>query len=159
MRLDRGAAFAQHIKRILGETKTGIRNAAAGLGMDYHKFYSRLSEGRVVLSADEIAALIKLTGRREIVDYLLDGSRFIAIERFDDAPSRHAGAYATHGQIQHGANTNVYVAAEILREVDQALLDNKIDHRDRARILEDVHNAEVALASLRAHLSPPGATD
>ena len=36
MRLDRGAAFAQHIKRILGETKTGIRNAAAGLGMDYH---------------------------------------------------------------------------------------------------------------------------
>ncbi len=155
---DRGEAYAQLVKRILGETRDGIQRAAAGFGVKYDTFYSRLARGRVVFSADEIGRLIKITQRRELVDYLLADTGFLAVKRFSSNGTDNQGSsqsYTTHDQIQQGAKSNIYVATEILQEVDKALADQKIDHRDKARILEDVHKAEVALASLREHLGKP----
>lgn len=154
MQFDRGESFSQLVKRVLGETRIGIQSTADALGMAYQTFYSRLAPGRVPFTADEIRALIAETRRRELVDYLLEGTPFIAVERFETAWQSRTdeSAYSTHDEIQQGAISNVYVAAEILQEVDNALRDRKIDHQDKARILEDVHKAEVALASLREHL-------
>ncbi|WP_417843805.1 phage regulatory CII family protein [Thalassospira sp.] len=133
----------------------GIQKAADFFEKNYQAFYSRLARGRVVFSADEIRQLVAFTQRRELVDYLLADTGFLAVKKFN-APSninQDGKNYATHDEIQHGAKSNVYIAAEILQEVDRALIDHKIDHQDKLRILEDVHKAEVALASLRDHLS------
>lgn len=152
---DRGEAFSQLVKRVLGETRDGIHRAADGFGVKYAKFYSRLARGRVVFSADEIRKLILITQRRELVDYLLADTGFLAVKRHMSDDQVSTEIYSTHDQIQQGAKSNIYVAAEILQEVDRALSDRKIDHHDKARILEDVHKAEVALASLREHLGKP----
>lgn len=155
---DRGEEFSQLVGRVLGETRDGIQNAAEGFKTSYQTFYSRLARGRVVFSADEIRRLISITQRRELVDYILADTGFLAVKRISaeaGTESEAATAYATHDQIQQGAKSNIYVATEILQEVDKALTDRKIDHQDKTRILEDVHKAEVALASLREHLGKP----
>ncbi len=153
MKTQRGKKFAQLVHQVL-LTGMGVTAASEKSGIKYDTLYSRLrADSATVMSAEEIRALIAATGDRTLVDYFLDGSPFIAVDRSlqdTNAPAPHQDV--THGEIQGGAYRSVYVAAEILREVDNALKDRKIDHNDRREILEHVNEAEIALASLRAHL-------
>lgn len=156
MKQQRGRDFAVLAHQVM-LSGMGIKTAAAKSGMEYDNLYARLRDnGATVMSAEEIRAVIHATGSRVLVDYFLEGSPFLAVERSPyDTAATTKNHDVTHGEIQGGAFRNVYVAAAILREVDNALKDRKIDHHDRREILDHVKEAEIALASLRAHLNGP----
>lgn len=131
---------------LVSEKKWSVDEVASGMGMKYHTLYSRI-RGDVKFSPAELRVLLRLAPDPRFVDYLLKGTPFIAVERCD-------GAYdALPENVHLGATRTVIEAAGILEEVEAGLEDDKIDHRDRARIEKEIESAERALAALRAHLA------
>ena len=143
----RGKDFADLVYRILiSEKQRAIEDVSQDLGMKYQTFYSRIN-GRVPFSADEINALLRTIPDKRLADLLLHGTGFIAVERED------AKGPINLESVRSGATATLLEASDVVREVEAGLLDNVIDHRDRARIDAEIQDAERALASLREKLS------
>lgn len=144
----RGKEFAALVHEILTGPDNGwtIDKVAGLMGLSYDTLYSRLGGNmRVTFSAEEIRLLIRHVPEPRLLYYLLDGTDFIAIAR------------STAGE-ENGKNlvqkmmVAVSEVGDIAHQMDIALSDKKIDHKDRARLRAEVYQAEQALASLRASL-------
>lgn len=148
---DRGKEFAELVHTLVSSEERGfIDNLAAKMGMDYDTFYARLIN-RVRFSAEEIRKLLSVFPDPRIAAYFLESSPFMIAERNmagDEGPG-------CHKEVQQSTNTNVIEAADILKEVDRALTDGKIDHLDKIRINTEIDEAERALATLRARVGKP----
>ena len=143
---DRGQAFAALVHRLLtGGGHTDIEATARAMGMPYHTFYNRL-RNTTPFSADEIRRLLAVMPDARLLHFLLEGTPFVPAERIETiAPSEDI-------DIQRGAERIAIEAADVLRATYQALVDQRIDHRDARLIRDEIDVAERALASLRHHL-------
>lgn len=142
----RGADFADLVYTVLiAEKRVTIEDVAAELGMKYATLYARVHQ-RVPFSADEIRDLMRVVPDIRFANYFLDGSPYIAAER--DTSSAPASE-----TIHRGATSTVLEAADILRVVEEGLQDQKLDHRDKIEIMEEIQEAEQALAALRTRLT------
>lgn len=124
-----------------------VEVAAKQMGMSYDMLYARIRD-RVPFRAHEIRALIAAVGDKRLADYFLQDSGFIAVER-----SMPDSDGSVEKDVYQGAARYVLQAASVLRAVDDGLEDQHIDHRERLAIEQEIHEAERALAALRARLA------
>ena len=138
--------FASLVYTILVlDKRWSMKDVAAKLDMKYPTFYARVHE-RVEFSLAEAVALLKVMPDQRLASYLLDGSSFIAVKQ-DDYTNLNE-----EENLHRGATRTVLEASDILREVEKAIEDEKVDHQDRRRIQVEIEEAERALASLREKL-------
>ncbi len=142
----RKSPFADLVYTVLvAEKKWPLKDVAEAMGMLYATLHARLHQ-RVAFSPEEIRALIAAAPDIRFAAYFLEGTPFIAIdgnaEPTDDSPE----------SVHLGATKTVLEAADVLRAVEKSLDDNRIDHRDKARIGKEITEAERALATLRHRL-------
>lgn len=142
-----GATFAELAHRILvHERGWSLQEVAEKMGMKYHTLYARL-RGRVSFTPEEVRALLMIVPDARLANFLLDSTPFIAVDRaLVDGKS--------DTDVHRGATKSVLEVSDVLRAVEQGLVDQKIDHIDRARIVQEINEAERALAALRARLTP-----
>ncbi len=147
--MNRGEDFAHIVYTLLVvEKQKSVEEAASVLGMSYASLHSRLI-GRVPFSADEIRALIRMLPDARLVSYLLDGSDFVPAERLKPSANRNH----INEAVQRGATRVVVEAADILELVDAVLAGGGLDHRHKKLLMQDIVEAERALATLRLQIS------
>ena len=143
---ERGRAFADLVYTVLvAEKKWPLKDVAERMGMQYATLHARLHQ-RVVFSPEEVRDLIAAAPDIRLIGFFLDDTPFIAVDRTEGPDGK--GVETLH----LGATKTVLEAADVLRAVERGMLDEHIDHRDRARIAKEISEAERALASLRNRL-------
>lgn len=142
-----GATFAELAHRILvHERGWSLQEVAEKMSMKYHTLYARL-RGRVSFTPEEVRALLTIVPDARLANFLLESTPFIAVDRaLVDSKS--------DTDVHRGATKSVLEVSDVLRAVEAGLQDQKIDHVDRARIVQEINEAERALAALRARLTP-----
>ena len=110
--------------------------AAAILGLPGHG-------AKAELRPNEVGSLIQVAPDVRFVDYLLDGTRFVAIDRMEDDDLE------TTKQIMDTAVNSVHAVSAVLKTTNRALEDDRVDHRERSRIRARLEDAERELATLR----------
>jgi len=134
--------FAQLVHSILvGEKKWPVKSVAAQINMNEQTFYSRLYE-RTFFSVEEVRSLMAAAPDARFATYLLELSPFTPAQKTkseEDVSSSVEGA----------AINNIVEAADVLREVQVGLANRRIDHVEKQKILKEVQDAEIALATLR----------
>lgn len=144
--LDRGRGFSRIVYQLLVvEKRLTMEQAATGVGLGYDALHARV-HGRTLFSADEVAKLIAVLPDPRLVSYLLNQSRFIAIERVEQPLSD------PEDEIFRATHRILIEAADVLEAVDDALKDRRIDHREALSIQKEIEIAERALVSLREHV-------
>jgi len=145
---DRGEAFAQLVHSILvGERRYPADEVAEAMGIGYDALYARL-RNRVAFTADEIRDLVRAAPDPRLVAYLLRGTAFVPADRVEMDAAGVDQAEAIH----RGATRIVIEATDVLRAVEEALSDHRLDHRDALAIRNEIEIAERALASMRERL-------
>lgn len=151
--LSRGQDFADLVHRILvNEGRHSLATASSGMGMLYGTLYARVVN-RTCFSADEIRLLMRSVSDPRLPAYFLDGTSFVAVERMS------AAERASETDTLRAAHRLVYMAADILRRIETALGDGRIDHREAPGIEAELDGAERLILGLRAQIRPgaPGA--
>jgi len=142
----RGTEFADIVYTVLvAEKRWTMEEIAQKMGMKYATLYARVHQ-RVLFSPDEVRDLIRVAPDIRLATYFMEGTAFIAADRGDDAE-------APADTVHRGATCTVLEATDVLRVVEEGLKDEKLDHRDKLRIEEEIRDAEQALASLRICLA------
>jgi len=144
-----GLAMLLH-KIFVSEKQPTVEEAGKRIGMKYDTLYSRLNN-RVPFRPEEVRDLLRVCGDVRVAAWLLEGSRFMAVERPDEdiVSGRSEGVRRLH----KSATRTVIEAVDLLREVERAISDDKIDHNDLREISEALADAEQALGALRAHIN------
>lgn len=140
--------FANLVHTVLTlDKKAAVKEVAPKIGLSADSLYARLNH-RAKFSPEEIRDLIRAVPDVRLVNFFLDGSLFLPALR-NQASDPADGEYES---IQRTANLSVIEAAQVLEEVDRGLSDKKLDHQERARIMDEIAQTERALATLRTHL-------
>lgn len=127
-------------KLIIIEKVRTAENVARDIGLNYDTLYARLNQ-RVAFRPTECRALIASLEDIRLASTLLDGTPFMPADRPTETEGEGGVVELTH-QV-------VIQVSGILRAVSQGLKDKRLDHRDRAKVLEETIEAESMLASLR----------
>lgn len=137
--------FAQlaHKLIIIEKVKTA-EDVAKDMGLIYDTLYARLNQ-RVSFRPTEVRALISALKDIRLASTLLDGTPFIPADRPQESD-------AGGNDVSHLTQSLVLQISDVLRAVMKGLEDKRLDHRDRAKILEETIEAEAMLASLRVLL-------
>ena len=144
--MDRGEQFSFLVRQAITRSERhNIKTIAQQMGLSYQAFYQRLN-GTTAFTADEIRRLILVFPDPSIVTYLLRGTAYIAAERIHDAEN------GPEESLYQAAHRVVLEASDVLREIDIALRDHRIDHRDTAIIVKEIEDAERSLISLRTFI-------
>lgn len=130
-------------KLIIIERVKSAEDVAKDMGLSYDTLYARLNQ-RVAFRPTEVRALISALQDIRLASTLLDGTPFMPADRPQESEQDGGVVGLTH-QV-------VIQVSDILRAVAIGLKDHRIDHRDRAKILEETIEAEAMLASLRVLL-------
>ena len=136
---------ARAYQLLITEKLKPAKSVAAALGIKYPALHARLI-GRTPFRPDEITALIAETRDVRLVDRLLDGTPFMAVNR-PEAPSN-----GTRHHLLHDAVAAVSASVSLLRETEEALKSGPIDRDERARIEAQINDAARTLETLRRHL-------
>lgn len=145
---DRGREFAGLVYTILIAEKRYLAKAiAAEMGIGYDSLHARLVN-RTSFTANEIRDLIRAAPDPRLVAYLLRGTAYVPADRADLDPAGVDEEEAIH----RGATRIVIEATDVLKAVEEALSDHRLDHRDALTIRNEIEIAERALASLRERL-------
>ena len=146
---DRGAQFSFLVRQAITRSeRQDIKTVARHMGLSYQSFYQRLNS-TTPFTADEIRRLIAVFPDPSIVSYLLRGTTYVAAERLDE----DEGVSDPEETLYQAAHRVVLEASDVLREIDLALRDHRIDHRDTASIVKEIEDAERSLISLRTYIA------
>ncbi|WP_114009815.1 phage regulatory CII family protein [Cohaesibacter intestini] len=144
---DRGAQFSFLVRQAISRSERyDIKTIAKRMGLSYQAFYQRLN-GSTPFAADEIRRLIAVFPDPSIVSYLLRGTAYVAAERIGETEGD------PEDTLYQAAHRVVLEASDVLREIDVALRDHRIDHRDTASIVKEIEDAERSLISLRTFIA------
>jgi hypothetical protein len=142
----RGDEFSRLVRQILvGEKRDRICSVASAMGMSYANFHARVI-GRVHFRPDEISQLIRALPDPRLCEFLLRDTAFMAVAR--PGPASHATGDALH--------TAIYLASEALAIIDgigDTFLHGDSDAGDAGLMRHHLHEAEIAIGSLRASLA------
>ena len=143
--------FSQLVYTILvTEKNPSLGDVASKLGMKYDTLYSRV-HGRVAFRPEEVRQLIRIVDDHRLAAHFLDGTRFMAVDRPDeDIADPAAGKSVGNQRLYRCAGWTVIEVTELLKEIGEAIDDDKVDHVDLAEITDALEDAERALGSLRA---------
>ena len=108
--------------------------------MKEQTFYSRLY-GRTPFGAEEIRDLFAVAADPRLMDYLLELSPYTVAQKNSD--------HAQPESVRKAAASTVIEAADTLRLVETSLENNAIDHVERDKILNEIKELELALATLK----------
>lgn len=119
-------------------------DAARAIGMTRHALYARL-RGRSKFRPDEARRLIAYVNDPRLLRFYVDGSRFVITAR----PQPHDPP----ASVARAAGAVLHEVTDIMDIVTHALSDGpSLDHIEQRLALEEVSQAETALANLRAVL-------
>ena len=148
--MGRGRDFSDLAYNILINDKSvSLKEVAQEMDLSYASLHARI-HNKVLFSADEIRLLIRLTPTNVLADYLLEPSGMIAVSREtvdDDDDADSIFRRFNHLAIETG---------NVLEAVEAAMVDNKLDHRDKVHINAKIIEAERSLASLKVSLGLSG---
>ena len=144
--MERGNDFADLIYKILVvEKQSPVQEVADKLGMSFHSLHGRIHH-KILFSPEEIKQLVIILNNPEIIDYFIKATGMIAVSReegiLDD----------DHVSIFRRTNLLTIETANVLGAVEEAMSDNKLDHRDRKVIADEILQTERSLATLRLAL-------
>ncbi len=144
---DTSTEFASLLYQLLVvEEVKAVKEVAAELGLKEQALYARLY-GRVRFSVEEGRRILAYLGDVRVADHLLEGTRFLAIERKDQDDSHKSEG------VREGATSTLFDVTDLMREVEGALSDDgRIDHREKIDIEKRLHEAERSLTALRNSL-------
>ena len=149
--MDRGKEFSELVHRILVTERRGsLDQTAEKLGLNYDALYARL-RGRVTFTADEVRALIAHVRDTRIVAWVLSGTPYLPAERAKIIPDVDEDITLAES-LRRTAMVMMFEATDAAEQVELALIDNRIDLHEAARIREDIDAAERAMATLREHV-------
>lgn len=144
----RGADFASLVHNVLVmDERYSVRDVAEKIGMPYDTFYSRVSN-RVPFSAEEIRTLMVHVPDNRLPAWLLEGTAFIPASR----TSTTAGADTPEESLRHTSIMMLVEASEVAHQIEKAIADKRIDHREALLIKQDIEAAERAIATVREHV-------
>jgi len=139
--------FSELVHQILvNEDNHSLKNIAHDMGMKYDTFYARLVK-RVAFKPSEIRILLGLIPDLRLISYLLEKTDYIAVD------SMAVPENADEGDISDGVQELVVQAADVLKAVRLALNDQKIDHLENRKIMDEIDEVERTLALLSLRLS------
>jgi hypothetical protein len=119
-----------------------VREVAARMGMTQDALYGRL-RGRSVFRPREVQALIAAVPDQRLIRFFADDSVYIVARRPRPGPQKTT--------VEAALAETLREAADLMHVVAEAVRDGlPFDHRDIARILTQVKEAETATANLRA---------
>ena len=131
---------------IIGEKKYQLKRVAHNLGYKYAAYYARLNK-RVAFKAAEIRALVGEVPDLRLISYLLEKTDYIAVN------SMAVPENPDEEDISDGVQELVVQAADVLKAVRSALDDQKIDHQENRKIMDEIDEVERTLALLSLRLS------
>lgn len=118
--------------------------AAEAIGLTRHALYARLA-GRSKFRPEEARRLIAFVNDPRLLAFYVDGSRFVVARR----PQPHDPP----GNVARAAGAVLHEVTDIMDIVTAAISDGPgLDHREQRLALDEVAQAETALANLRAVL-------
>lgn len=142
--MSRGQDFADLVYRIVvSDGRYSLATAASGMGMLYGTLYARV-RNRTCFSAEEIRGLIRTVPDPRIISYFLEGTNLVAVER-----SAEAGESGDGTALIPAAHQLVFGAADVLRLLETALRDGKVNHREATKIEAELIAIERVLLALR----------
>lgn len=146
--MSRGKDFADLIYRVLVvEKRKPLEDVAKQMGLSYHSLHARL-HCKILFSVDEARRLMEILQSSDVADYLLGESGMIGVPREEEVSKSETDS------LFRRTNHLAIETADVLAAVEEALKDDKLDHRDRQAIQSEIIEAERSLASLRAALGP-----
>jgi hypothetical protein len=153
--MSRGEEFADLVHRILvNDDRYSLATAASGMGLLYETLYARV-RNRTCFSAEEIRGLIRAVPDPRIVSYFLEGTAFVPVER----PPTGAGS-GPEAELLTAAHRLIFGASDVLKLIEAALRDGKIDRREAVKIEAELDALERVLLGLREQTkSLRGATE
>jgi Phage regulatory protein CII (CP76) len=142
--MSRGEDFADLVHRVLvNDDRYSLATAASGMGMLYETLYARV-RNRTCFSAEEIRSLIKTVPDPRIVSYFLEATGFVAVER---PATRDVGGPEI--ELLPAAHRLVFGASDVLKLLEAALREGKVDHREAIKIEGELDALERVLLALR----------
>lgn len=146
IRIMRGKEFADLVyQSLIIEKETSLEDTAEAMKLSYHSLHARI-HNKTLFSADEIRALMRFGRGDRFANYLLDGTGLIAVEHQESI-----GAGGPDG-IFRRTNRLAIETGNVLEAVEAAMVDNKLDHRDKRAIRDEILLAEKTLVALRQSL-------
>ncbi len=139
--------FSELVHQIIVGGKTyQLKTVAHELGYEYDTLYARLNK-RVEFKADEVRKLLGVVPDMRLISYLLEKTDYIAVD------SMLVPENADDKGISDGVQELVVQAADVLKAVRSALSDQKIDHLENRKIMDEIDEVERTLALLSLRLS------
>jgi hypothetical protein len=140
--------FHQLVYRlVLVEKRISVKALAPLLGMTSATLYKSLN-GKGDFSPDQVRILLRELKDIRLAAWFLLDTNYVPIERAEFSPNE-IGAIES---LRRTALVMMIEAAEAAREVDAALCDERIDHREAVQIRADIEAAERAIVTLREHV-------
>ncbi len=141
-----GDQFSRLVRHILvKEKRDSISSLASAMGMSYANFHARVI-GRVRFRPDEINQLIHVLPDPRLSEFLLRGTAFMAVAR--PRPDSRSS-----GDALHTATHLASVALAIIDKIGDTFTQGDSDPGGADLMRDHVHQAEIAIGSLRASLS------
>lgn len=103
---------------------------------------------RTVFSADEIRTLMFHVSDVRLPAWLLEGTDFIPANR----PITAVGSDPAEDSLRHTSIMMLVGASEVAHQIEKAIADQWIDHREAVLIQKEIEAAERAIASVREHV-------
>ncbi|WP_374129766.1 phage regulatory CII family protein [Sphingomonas sp. 28-62-20] len=135
---------------IIVEKKVPLADLALKIGMSYSALHSRLNR-RTRFHPDEIRRLIACLPDQRLVQYFTADSPFVVAARADPLKDDVASIRTA---VARAMRETIDVMSVVVTSLESGLT---LDHRDRATILKEVHEAESAMASVHLALARPAA--
>lgn len=136
---------------IIVEKRGRVSDLARRAGLSEDALYNRLT-GRTAFRPMEIKALIEaLADDPRMLAFFADDSRHIVVRR--------PRGMAIEADIRLASTAALREAIDLMQIIVATLADGQpLDHRDRLSILQEVKDAETAIANLRAAAEAPDRT-
>lgn len=130
------------------EKRASIADVAARMGMSYAALHSRLIS-RARFRPEEIRQLVALVPDPRLVQFFIADSRFVLAER---APAGTPDADSIRAAVARAMREAADVLMVVVNSLEAGLT---LSPRDRAAILQEVQQAESAMASLHIAVAGP----
>lgn len=135
------AALAHNI--IVVEKRYSLKAVAGAMRINYDVLYGRLLN-RVPFVAEEIRALLAAAPDPRFAAFLLSGTPFIPADRMADHP-----LVSVAETLRSSVIRMLLEAGDAASAIESAIEDGGIDHREAIGIMDEIGNAERAIATLR----------
>ena len=134
--------FSRLVQKVIAaDPSLKLKDIAEKMQMEYATLHARLIQ-RVHFRPTEVRSLLRVIPHQSLVNYFVEPTPYVLAERASASPGK--------ADVVEWAHVSLFHIVDALRKIRAAMEDNFIDHRERVLLLEELREAEIALASLKA---------